>query len=117
KLQNLGIRNNIEIVASTNIPNGVLQIIRTRMGNIAYFTAMATTNNSTFEHIKVDFKDIYCRYRVLSSTSYAEDGNDLSIGLTGDESNSNIVTASIRRMGTNQPPAMVCKVMLVCEIL
>ncbi|MGL5569791.1 hypothetical protein, partial [Cetobacterium sp.] len=46
KLQNLGIRNNIEIVASTNIPNGVLQIIRTRMGNIAYFTAMATTNNS-----------------------------------------------------------------------
>lgn len=78
---------------------------------------MATTNGATFEHTGVNFIDTYCRYRVLSNTSYAEDGNDLSIGLAGDENNSNIITANIRRMGANQPPAMVCKIMLICEIL
>lgn len=117
RLQNLSIKNNIEVVASTNIPNGVLQITRTRVGNIAYFTAMATTNGATFERTAVNFIDTYCRYRVLSNTSYAEDGNDFSIGLAGDENNSNNITAGIRRVGVNQPQAMICKIMLICEIL
>ena len=117
-LDNLFNKSYLEIVSEIELPNkGSLRIYRTIIGNIAYFTAVANTSTIKFETTSTTYTDSNYRYRYLTDTSYAGDGDDLNIGLTGDINNSNIIVARIRRVNANQATAISNRVVLICEII